>query len=670
MFFLENIWLIPLLPALGATLMFFFGKRLRKQTVSAVCVGTVALAFVLSCGAVWQYVHNYAGSQPFEKVMYTWLGSDTGHLTYTTKDGFPAEFKAQVGFLLDPLSSIWLLFVTGVGLLIHIYSVGYMAHEGGYYRFFGYLNLFMFSMLTLILGNNYAQLFVGWEGVGLCSYLLIGFYFHRKSASDAANKAFIVNRIGDAGFLLGMFTIAWHLGSLRFTDVNAMVHSGHFRIGDPVLTAAALLLFVGACGKSAQLPLYIWLPDAMEGPTPVSALIHAATMVTAGVYMVARSNAIFVLAPTAMKTVAIVGDLSAVFAASIALVQNDIKRVLAYSTVSQLGYMFLALGVGAFAAGVFHVFTHAFFKALLFLGAGSVIHAMSGEQDMRNMGDLHRRIPTTYKTMLIATLAIAGIFPFAGFFSKDEILWQTWSSEKGAYWYLWLISYITALMTAFYMFRLMFLTFHGQPRMSHEVEHHIHESPKSMTVPLIVLAICAIFAGVLGWPHSLGGNDRFGKFLEPVFAREATVLQEEGKAAQLAAGKKEEEHTSGTEYALMFLSVAAGLVGWGMAWTFYRHADKGYAEPLGARAKPLYTVLYNKWYVDEGYDYVFTGRRKLGKARLGVGGLGDASTLFEVHVVEGLVTGAGWTTRIIATISKWWDTWIIDGIGVNGPAIL
>ncbi|HYK51178.1 MAG TPA: NADH-quinone oxidoreductase subunit L, partial [Terriglobales bacterium] len=524
MFFLENIYLIPLLPAAGAVLMFFFGKKLQKQTVSAVCVGAVALAFVMSCGAVWQYTQGHGTSQPVEKVMYTWLGSDTGHLTYTTKDGFPAEFKAQVGFLLDPLSSIWLLFVTGVGLLIHIYSTGYMAHEGGYYRFFGYLNLFMFSMLTLIMANNYALMFVGWEGVGLCSYLLIGFYFHRKSASDAANKAFIVNRIGDAGFLMGMFTLAWYLGSVRFTDVNAMARSGHFAIGDPVLTAAALLLFVGACGKSAQLPLYVWLPDAMEGPTPVSALIHAATMVTAGVYMVARSNAIFVLAPTAMKTVAIVGALTAIFAASIGLVQNDIKRVLAYSTVSQLGYMFLALGVGAFSAGVFHVFTHAFFKALLFLGAGSVIHAMSGEQDMRNMGDLHRRTPATHITMFIATLAIAGIPPFAGFFSKDEILWQTWTSEHGAYVWLWVIGYGTALMTAFYMFRLMYLTFHGRPRMSHEVEHHIHESPKSMTVPLMILAFCSIFAGWLGWPHSLGGNDRFAKFLEPVFAREATVL--------------------------------------------------------------------------------------------------------------------------------------------------
>src|ERR1700757_4261855 len=668
--FLQYIYLIPLLPALGATLMFFFGKKLQKQTVSAVCVGAVALAFVMSCGAVWQYTHAYSGSQPFEKVMCTWLSSDTGHLTYTTKDGYPADFKAQVGFLLDPLSSIWLLFVTGVGMLIHIYSTGYMAHEGGYYRFFGYLNLFMFSMLTLILANNYAMLFVGWEGVGLCSYLLIGFYFHRKSASDAANKAFIVNRIGDAGFLLGLFTIAWYLGSLRFTDVNAMAHSGHFSIGDPVLTAAALLLFVGACGKSAQLPLYIWLPDAMEGPTPVSALIHAATMVTAGVYMVARSNAIFVLAPTAMKTVAIVGALTAIFAASIGLVQNDIKRVLAYSTVSQLGYMFLALGVGAFAAGVFHVFTHAFFKALLFLGAGSVIHAMSGEQDMRNMGDLAHRIPTTYRTMLVATLAIAGIPPFAGFFSKDEILWQTWASAGGAYRILWFIGYATALMTAFYMFRLIYLTFYSKPRMRHEVEHHIHESPASMTMPLVVLAVMSLFAGFLGFPQSLSGSDRFGAFLKPVFSQEANVWREEGKSTQLAAGEKEEEHSSGTEYGLMFLSVAAGLVGGGMAWTVYRHADKGYAEPLEVRAKPLYTALYNKWYVDEAYDYLFTGRHKVGAARLGVLGLGDASAWLDVHVIDGAVNGAGWSTRAAATLSKWWDQWIIDGLAVNGPAIL
>jgi len=672
MFFLDHIWIIPLLPAFGAAMMFFFGRKMQKATVNVVCVGVIVLAFLMSVGAVWQYAdyaHDVPG-KPFETILYTWLGSDTGNLNYVTQSGAPAEFKAEVGFLLDPLSSIWLLFVTGVGMLIHIYSTGYMAHEGGYYRFFGYLNLFMFSMLVLILGNNYAQLFVGWEGVGLCSYLLIGFYFHRKSATDAANKAFIVNRIGDAGFLLGMFTIAWCFGSFRFTDINHLARSGHFALGDPVITLAAFLLFVGATGKSAQIPLYIWLPDAMEGPTPVSALIHAATMVTAGVYMVARSNAIFVLAPTAMKTVAIIGALTAIFAASIALVQNDIKRVLAYSTVSQLGYMFLALGIGAFAAGVFHVFTHAFFKALLFLGAGSVIHAMSGEQDMRNMGDLRRRIPVTYWTMIIATLAIAGIPPFAGFFSKDEILWQTWTSEGGAYRLLWIIGYVTALMTAFYMFRLMFLAFHGRPRMSHEVEHHIHESPRSMTVPLVILAICAIFAGWLGWPRSLKGSDHFAKFLEPVFAREAVVLQAEGKTGQLAAGVKEEEHTSNTEYLLMFLSVAAAVIGGGMAWKAYYQADKGYAEPIATTVPPLQNLLYNKYFVDEGYDYVFTGRRKVGDVRLGVLGLGDASAWNDVHIIDGTVNGAGWITRFSGTLSKWWDTWIIDELLVNGPATL
>src|SRR3984957_9258159 len=674
MLFLEHIYLIPLFPALGAALMFFFGRKLQKTTVSAVCVGSVVLAFLMACGAVLQYT-NWAPAhdhQPYQTILYTWLGTDTGHLNYITQNGAPAPLQADAGFLLDPLSSIWLLFVTGVGMLIHIYSVGYMAHEGGYYRFFGYLNLFMFSMLTLILANNYVLMFVGWEGVGLCSYLLIGFYFHRKSAGDAANKAFIVNRIGDAGFLLGMFFIAWLCGSLRFIDVTAFAHMGHHSAETlKYITAATLLLFVGACGKSAQLPLYVWLPDAMEGPTPVSALIHAATMVTAGIYMVARSNALFVLAPKSMLVVAIVGAITAIFAASVGLVQNDIKRVLAYSTVSQLGYMFLALGVGAFSAAVFHVFTHAFFKALLFLGAGSVIHAMSGEQDMRNMGDLHKRIPTTFWTMVIATLAITGIPPFAGFVSKDEILWQTWTSEGGAYRVLWFVGYLTALMTAFYMFRLIFLTFYGRPRMGRDVEHHIHESPKSMTMPLVVLAVMSLFAGFLGWPHSLLGSDHFAHYLNPVFARgEARVLAEEGKAGQLAAGEKEEEHTSSTEYLLMFLSVPAAGAGYLLASRAYKNADKGYTEPIANISAPVYNTLLNKYYVDEGYDYVFTGRRKGGDVRLGVLGAGEASSWFDTHIIDGAVNAAGSVTRGTAAFSSWWDKWIIDGLGVNGPAIL
>src|SRR5579864_8754964 len=448
MFFLNQIWIIPLLPALGATLMFFFGKKLQKQTVSAVCVGAVALAFVMSCGAVWQYTHAYSGSHAFDKPMYTWLGSDTGHLTYTTKDGYPADFKAQVGFLLDPLSSIWLLFVTGVGMLIHIYSTGYMAHDNGYYRFFGYLNLFVFFMLMLVLANNYVLLFVGWEGVGLCSYLLIGFYLHKKSASDAGNKAFIVNRVGDAGFILGMLMLFSLLGTARFVDVNkGLANLPAETVEFGVLSATALLLFIGATGKSAQFPLYVWLPDAMEGPTPVSALIHAATMVTAGVYMVARSSALYQLTPQTSTIVAAVGAFTAILAASIALVQTDIKRVLAYSTVSQLGYMFLALGVGAYWVAIFHLFTHAFFKALLFLGSGSVIHALGGEQDMRCMGGLKDKIPVTHWTMWVGSVAIAGIPGFAGFFSKDEILWQSYSSSKGSN-ALYAVGLITAGLTA------------------------------------------------------------------------------------------------------------------------------------------------------------------------------------------------------------------------------
>ncbi|HWR36346.1 MAG TPA: NADH-quinone oxidoreductase subunit L [Clostridia bacterium] len=713
MFFLEHIWIIPLLPAFGAAAMFFFGKRLSKPAVNAICVGMVALAFLLSCMAVYQYVHTYAGPEgkPFEKVMYTWLGSDTGKFTFPMRDGQLGQFKAEAGFLLDPLSCIWLLFVTGIGMLIHIYSTGYMAHEGGYYRFFGYLNLFMFSMLTLILGNNYMMMFVGWEGVGLCSYLLIGFYFHKHSASTAANKAFIVNRVGDAGVLLGSMTIMWYLGTVKFTAINETLRSGNFQTGDLVLTAATLLLFLGACGKSAQLPLYVWLPDAMEGPTPVSALIHAATMVTAGVYMVARSNALFQLAPTSMEVVAVVGGLTAIFAASIGLVQNDIKRVLAYSTVSQLGYMFLALGVGAFAAGVFHVFTHAFFKALLFLGSGSVIHAMSGEQDMRFMGGLSKKIPVTFRTMLIGTLAIAGIPGLAGFFSKDEILWQTWSSNNGQFRILWVVAFITALMTAFYMFRLIWLTFFSKPRMSHEVEHHIHESPKSMTIPLMVLALGSIFVGYLGVPASLGGSNHFEKFLEPVFAREAhgaTTTHSAlgaGEHGTLVAGENSAKQTEGEqaateathvneaakegieppsnvvpahaahefeplEYILMVASVAAALLGMFLAYRAYRNADKGYTEPINEAAPAVYRTLFNKYYVDELYDILFTGRRKLGTVRLGVQGLGIALWKFDANVIDGGVNGAGWMTKFFGWVLNWWDKWIIDGLLVNGPAVV
>src|SRR6059058_4282003 len=632
MFFLDHIWLIPLLPAFGATMMFFFGRKLQKQAVDAVCVGAVVVAFLLACGAVWQYTgyaHDNPG-KPYEKILYTWLGSDTDHLNFVKRDGSPAPFHADAGFLLDPLSAIWLLFVTGVGMLIHIYSTGYMAHEGGYYRFFGYLNLFMFSMLTLILANNYVLMFVGWEGVGLCSYLLIGFYFQRKSASDAANKAFITNRIGDAGFLLGMFFIAWYMGTLRYVDVNAAARSGHFAIGDPIITAATLLLFVGACGKSAQLPLYIWLPDAMEGPTPVSALIHAATMVTAGVYMVVRSNALFVLAPTSMKTVAIVGALTAIFAASIGLVQNDIKRVLAYSTVSQLGYMFLALGVGAFAAGIFHLMTHAFFKALLFLGSGSVIHALHHEQDMRKMGALKNKIPVTFWTMFAGTLAITGTPFLAGFFSKDEILWKAFSSNQGHV-LLWLLGAAVAGMTAFYMFRLLFMTFYGESRVDHRTWDHIHESPNSMIAPLVILAIGSIFAGYIGFPAWLGGNNAFEKFLDTVF-----------EPLPIPHGP-EAEYSSLAEAGMAAASVAIALIGFGLAYSKY--CKRSWEEQREVRQYgSLYPVFLNKYYVDEIYDFLFINRAK------------DAGTglwKFDAKVIDGAVNGSAWTTVEGALGSGW-----------------
>src|ERR1017187_8135560 len=506
-----HLWLIPLLTFAGFVLNGILGRRLPKSLVTAIALLAPLGAFGVALNAAFASASGLSLSHV--ETYGQWINAGLLHVDFS--------------FTLDHLSLVMLLIVTGVGFLIHVYSIGYMHEDQGYWRYFSYMNLFLFFMTLLVLAANALLMFVGWEGVGLASYLLIGFWYQKKSAADAGKKAFIVNRIGDVGFLIGMFLLLANFGTLTFSAISANLALNPAWTGG-ILTAICLSLLLGATGKSAQLPLYVWLPDAMEGPTPVSALIHAATMVTAGVYMIARSNALFVLAPKSMMVVAIVGALTAIFAASIGLVQNDIKRVLAYSTVSQLGYMFLALGVGAFSAAVFHVFTHAFFKALLFLGAGSVIHAMSGEQDMRNMGDLHNRIPTTHATMFIATLAIAGIFPFAGFFSKDEILWQTWTSEGGAYRVLWFIGYATALMTAFYMFRLVYLTFGGRPRMSHDVEHHIHESPASMAMPLIVLAVMSLFAGFLGWPHSLGGSDRFARFLDPVFSRgEAQVLKAE-----------------------------------------------------------------------------------------------------------------------------------------------
>jgi NADH-quinone oxidoreductase subunit L len=631
---LAHIWLVPLLPALGAAVQLLLGRRLSHRAVSTVSVGLPGLALFWALGCFLQFLSLPAeANHTFAKVLYSWLPAGAFHLA----NGSLGHLNVYVGFQLDPLSAVMMLVVTGVGFLIHVYSIGYMGHEGGYYRFFGYLNLFMFSMLVLVLADNYLMMFVGWEGVGLCSYFLIGFYFLRKSASDAGKKAFVVNRIGDAAFLLGMMLMVVTFGTLDFLPITEAARSGRFAVGDGVITAICILLFIGATGKSAQIPLYVWLPDAMEGPTPVSALIHAATMVTAGVYMVARSNALYVLAPAALALVAGIGAATAIWAASIGLVQNDIKRVLAYSTVSQLGYMFLACGVGAFGAGIFHLMTHAFFKALLFLGAGSVIHALSGEQDMRKMGALWRKIPTTAWTMLAATLAISGAPLLSGFFSKDEILWQAFASPYGNK-LLWAVGVVTAGLTAFYMFRLFFMTFAGDSRVPHEVEHHIHESPRSMTVPLICLAVGAVGAGYVGWPRVLGGGNWLGRFLDPVF---------ENPAVRPAL-----EHTWNLEFGLMLLSVAVAFVGFYITYRWYVKRPEIPAR-IAAAAGAGYTLLLNKYYVDELYDALFVNRAK---------DLGNALAAFDLGVVDGGVNGVGWSTRMSAELSRLWDTWVIDGL--------
>ncbi|HEV7966828.1 MAG TPA: NADH-quinone oxidoreductase subunit L [Candidatus Acidoferrales bacterium] len=636
-YFLAHIWLIPLFPLVGAALMLFVGRRLPNAAVNVICVGSVFLAMCYAFGAIWQLVSRPAAERLASYNLFDWVPAGAMH----TNAGNLMRFNVPWGVMIDPLTCVMLFVVTGVGFLIHVYSTGYMAHEGGYYRFFGYLNLFMFSMLTLITANNLLLLFVGWEGVGLCSYLLIGFYFLRKSASDAGKKAFIVNRIGDAGFLLGLFLMLGTLGTIQFTEIGPAIAGGHFAIGDATLTAIALLLFVGATGKSAQLPLYVWLPDAMEGPTPVSALIHAATMVTAGVYMIARTNAVFSMAPNALTVVAVVGCVTSIFAATMGLVQNDIKRVLAYSTVSQLGYMFLACGVGAFTAGVFHLMTHAFFKALLFLGSGSVIHALSGEQDMRKMGGLWEKIPKTAKTFVVASIAISGIPPLAGFFSKDAILSHAFEYNK----ILWLLGLITAGMTAFYMFRLVIMTFFGESRVDHEVAHHIHESPSSMTVPLMILAVLSVVGGWVGVPESLGGSDRFAKFLEPVMAAHG---EEGGEAAAAHAAS-----SASMEYLLMLLSVLIACAGIWLAYRWYIQRPQ-VPEKIAATSPFLYRLVYHKYYVDELYDAMFVNRVKDLALTLGA---------FDVTFINGLgVDGSGWVTRITSTISGLWDSWIVDGL--------
>ncbi len=670
MSFLDNIWLIPLFPLFGAAAMLLVGRLLDPQSpsgnavapgvipdaapapshhaahspwtksiISLLCPGTVLLSLIFSIGAVAELAGH--AEKVHQVIKYTWM---TG-FPFRMADGAMATYGADFGFLLDPLSSVMILVVTGVGFLIHVYSIGYMAHDGGYYRFFGYMNLFVFFMLMLVLANNYLLLFVGWEGVGLCSYLLIGFYYHKKSAGDAANKAFIVNRIGDAGFILGMLLMFNVLGSLRFIDVKQALTSGRFSVetGFGVLSLMALFLFIGATGKSAQFPLYVWLPDAMEGPTPVSALIHAATMVTAGVYMVARSSPLFSLTPETSMIVAVIGAFTAILAASIALVQNDIKRVLAYSTVSQLGYMFIACGVGAYWVAVFHLFTHAFFKALLFLGAGSVIHSISGEQDMRKMGALKNKIPVTHWTMFIASLAITGIPGFAGFFSKDEILWQAYSSPSGSR-ILWVTGLVTAGMTAFYMWRLMYLTFYGNSRVEPAVATHVHESPRVMTIPLTILAAGSALAGWIGVPKLWAiFPDAFRTFEHWLAPGLVTASAHVSEAAQ---------HDASAEWLLMALSVAVALAGIWVARYMYS-LRPGTADAWASSAPGVYDKLLHKWYVDEIYGAVFID----GLAKGGGKALGS----FDNAVIDGGVNGAGWLTRFTSKVSIWWDTWIVDG---------
>ncbi|MGC2416205.1 MAG: NADH-quinone oxidoreductase subunit L [Candidatus Acidiferrales bacterium] len=572
---LSHLWIILALPLAGAAINGLLGKRWPKSAVNSVAIGSVSLAFLAVAELVREFSQLSPSQIPYVGDYFTWIVAGP----------FRVDFSLQV----DQLTVVMLLTVSFVGMLIHIYSTGYMAHEGGYYRFFSYLNLFMFFMLTLVLAANLIVMFVGWEGVGLCSYLLIGFWFLKKSAADAGKKAFITTRIGDFGFTVGILFIFATFSSVDFQTIFKSVAANP--VSEATLTTICILLFTGAIGKSAQLPLYVWLPDAMEGPTPVSALIHAATMVTAGVYMVARMNPLFSRAPIAMLVVAIVGAVTAFYSATIGLMQTDIKKVLAYSTVSQLGYMFLGCGVGAYAAGIFHLMTHAFFKGLLFLCAGSVIHAMGGEQDMMKMGGLRKKIPITYWTMLIATLAIAGIPGFAGFFSKDEIL-EAAQSGPHANLTLWLLGVAGAALTSFYMFRLIFLTFFGKPRYD---EHtvHVHESPKNMTIPLMILAFLSIFGGWFAAPKLIGGIDHFGEFLQPVFTMyapsTAAVASESAASPGLALF-----------HALTGWPVIVGILGLLVAWWFYVKSPET-PKRLAKSLHGLYTLIFHKYYVDEIY---------------------------------------------------------------------
>ncbi len=643
---MKLVALIPLLPLIGVLINGLFGYRIkdRAHLVAVPAAG-------LSCLVAFIVFFQSMGSEPFDWDVYSWV-----------KVG---ELDIPIGFLIDPLSTVMMLVVTFVGFLIHIYSIGYMHGDRGYARFFTYLNLFMFSMLILVLANNYLLMFLGWEGVGLCSYLLIGFWYEKKSACDAGKKAFVVNRIGDAGFILGLFFIWTTFGSLKYAEVFAAIDPA---LGAGIYTTITLLLFVGAAGKSAQLPLYVWLPDAMEGPTPVSALIHAATMVTAGVYMVARSNALFNLAPFSLEVVAWVGALTAVFAATIALVQNDIKKVVAYSTISQLGYMFLGAGAGAYASAVFHLATHAFFKALLFLGCGSVIHSLHGEQDISKMGGLRKAMPITTWTFLLASLANAGIFPLAGFWSKDEILYNAFVRGLTI---PWLLGLIGAFLTAFYMFRLFFQVFTGHFRGDHHTAHHLHESPPNMAYPLLVLAVLSVTAGaVFGFPPDHG---LYHKFVAPIFeaahGSEAVVEHGVGEAVEHAMEGGTEHavaavaaagHAAGpSELMMAVVSLAVALSGIGLAYLFYvKRPDIPAA--LADKLRGLYNLLLNKYWVDELYEAIFID-----------GGKRFCGFLWKVdaRVVDGAVNGSSWLTIRMSVISSWHDIKIIDGL-VNAIADL
>ena len=636
---MELLLLLMLLPPLaGAALNGLLGRRFSHAAVSWIGCGSAGLAAIFALLAAWTFSHPEPAGGFFQHTYFTWIQS--------------GNFHADFALYYDRLTLVMTSTVTVVALLIHLYSRGYMEHEGGYYRFFAYLNLFLFMMLTLVTAANYPLMFVGWEGVGLCSYLLIGFYFPRKAAADAGKKAFIVTRIGDVGFTLGVALIFWTFGSVDFRQVFAGAGSLPPGQLQGPLTAICLLLFLGAVGKSAQLPLYVWLPDAMEGPTPVSALIHAATMVTAGVYMVARSNALYARAPQALEIVAIVGCVTAFFAATIAVCQNDLKRMLAYSTISQLGYMFLGCGAAVFASGIFHLMTHAFFKSLLFLASGSVMHAMSGELDMRKMGGLRHQMKTTYWTFLIATLAISGIPGFAGFFSKDEILAAAYSGPLGKPWLYWLAT-VTAGLTAFYMFRAVFLTFCGRSRVPPGLEHHVHESGAKMTRPLVVLAFFSIVAGYGSWPKALRGGERFDQYLAPVFETSENLLRAG------AAGHVEQAPGAA---ALMLFSLIAALAGILLAWWLYLKSTD-LPRRLAERFSILYGVLVHKYYVDEVYNFLFVRPIRVGSEKILWRGV-DAG-LIDGALVNGsanLTAGVGGILREIQSGNlRSYAAWILLG---------